>query len=127
MSSRSPSVSTPSPLRVASGRVVKKYLLNHSLLALLLAFQWQHLSLLAFSAELDRGYCLQAQLQSAAFRSSYVLGNHVAQCLPNQLRFGRDRYRRHTVPGTDCWSGPDRYSARAHRCGAGRALISGLR
>ena len=47
---------------------------------------------------LDRGYCLQAQLQSAAFRSSYVLGSHVAQCLPNQLRFGRDRDRGRTVP-----------------------------
>ena len=81
MSSRSPSVSTPSPLRVASGRVVKKY---------------QRIR--AFSAELDRGYCLQAQLQSAAFRSSYVLGSHVAQCLPNQLRFGRDRDRGRTVP-----------------------------
>ena len=52
MSSRSPSVSTPSPLRVASGRVVKKYQRIRALL--------------------DRGYCLQAQLQSAAFRSSYV-------------------------------------------------------
>ena len=32
------------------------------------------------------------------------------------------RYR-----GTDYWAGPDWYSARAHKCGAGRALISGLR
>ena len=110
MSSRSPSVSTPSPLRVASGRVVKKY---------------QRIR--AFSAELDRGYCLQAQLQSAAFQSSYVLGSHVAQCLPNQLRFGRDRDADVRYRGTDCWAGPDWYSARAHRCGAGRALISGLR
>ena len=83
MSSRSPSVSTPSPLRVASGRVVKKYY-----------------RIRAFSAVLDRGYCLQAQLQSAAFRSSYVLGSHVAQCLPNQLRFGRDRDRGRSVPIT---------------------------
>ena len=104
MSSRNPSVSTPLPLHVASGRVVKKY---------------QRIR--AFSAELDRGYCLQAQLQSAAFRSSYVLGSHVAQCLPNQLRFGCDRDH-----GTNYWAGPDWYSARSHRCSAGRALISGL-
>ena len=58
----------------------------------------------AFSAELDRGYCLQAQFQSAAFRSNYVLGSHVAQCLPNQLRFGtlsqcvRDEQARITTP-----------------------------
>ena len=111
MSSRSPSVSTPSPLRVAPGRVVKKYY-----------------RIRAFSAELDRGYCLQTQLQSAAFRSSYVLGSHMAQCLPNQLRFGCDRDRGRSVPGgTDYWAGPDWYSARAHKCGAGRALISGLR
>ena len=91
MSSRNPSVSTPSPLRVASGRVVKKY---------------QRIR--AFSAELDRGYCLQAQLQSAAFRSSYVLGSHVAQYLPNQLRFGRDRDRGRTVPITGLGHGPAR-------------------
>ena len=105
MSSRSPSVSTPLPLRVASGRVVKKYL--------------------AFSAELDRGYCLQAQLQSAAFRSSYVLGStwlNVYQISCALVATADVRHR-----GTDYWAGPDWYSARAHRCGAGRALISGLR
>ena len=45
---------------------------SHSLLALLFAFQWQHLSLLAFSVGLDRGYCLQARPQGAAWLTVYT-------------------------------------------------------
>ena len=45
---------------------------SHSLLAPFFTSQWQHLSLLTLSVELDCGYCLQAQPQSAACLNVYT-------------------------------------------------------